>query len=793
MTLFGAKYSSSLTSHQRGAGTVESLMVLMVLGTMLLGTFQGLLAYRAKISLNHAVTEAARTGAVTHAQSAPMIESISEQMSPLYGGWGTGGTEGLIEAIAESTLDIATPIASDGAGLQLHILNPTDEAFTAFGENNANGIFEIPNHHLKHRDRAVDSAAGVNIQDANLLKIHVTYGYKLNVPIVDKIIATAGNTFDPQHSAYYSATPPRLPITSTAVARMHTAARKDDANLSVGDDLGAVTAAVVPPGDVESENGDIDHIGNSELESTDQTTDQSDLIDPTNLPDQTDPTEPTEPDNLTDTDSSNAAGTDEPEEPLECEARDEINEEEVTDDDRSFWDRLYDGVVNTLGVARDFARGVWAGLRTQLEDIWALVTSPIETGKGLIALGQALISDAPGTLQAIGDAIGRDLSALVECGAYDRGRIIGEYVSPAFIVKFATRLARFDDVVDVARAAVETRFDLHIDCVGGPSSFVAGTLVWTPDGPTSIENIVTNQLVFSRNEYNFIDQYQAVGGITNRTTDHYYKIYTEQDLLEVTAEHPMWVQGKGWTNAEDIIRGNIIATATGDTIVLTNTKVDRTSLVYNFSVQNTPNYFVGNSGIWVHNVNVSIPCRIPWPQSVSLLGRNLDLLAIQRNQLFGTNSGNGQGDLRSNLIEQYPVLDNLNGTNGNAWQAHHIVPFSFEHDLLRTLDFDVNSIHNGIPLPSDRANTLSAVHNGRHVRAYEDALRDYLDAIEDLDLTNDAKRDAIIDGIENMRQHLANADVQLNVDRDLTTLEVFTEVYRPALELAGDRVVRSTQ
>ena len=112
---------------------------------------------------------------------------------------------------------------------------------------------------------------------------------------------------------------------------------------------------------------------------------------------------------------------------------------------------------------------------------------------------------------------------------------------------------------------------------------------------------------------------------------------------------------------------------------------------------------------------------------------------------------------------------------------------------MRTLDFDVNSIHNGIPLPSDRANTLSAVHNGRHVKAYEDALRDYLDAIEDLDLTNDAKRDAIIDGIENMRQHLANADVQLNVDRDLTTLEVFTEVYRPALELAVDRVVPITQ
>ena len=41
-----------------------------------------------------------------------------------------------------------------------------------------------------------------------------------------------------------------------------------------------------------------------------------------------------------------------------------------------------------------------------------------------------------------------------------------------------------------------------------------------------------------------------------------------------------------------------------------------------------------------------------------------------------------------------------------------------------------------------------------------------------------------------MRQHLANADVQLNGpnNRPLTTLEVFTEVYRAPLELARDRI-----
>ena len=100
----------------------------------------------------------------------------------------------------------------------------------------------------------------------------------------------------------------------------------------------------------------------------------------------------------------------------------------------------------------------------------------------------------------------------------------------------------------------------------------------------------------------------------------------------------------------------------------------------------------------------------------------------------------------------------------------------FQHDLLDSLDFDVNSIHNGIPLPSDRANTLSAVRNGKHVDAYDDALTNYLDAIENLDLTADAKRDAIIDGIENMRQHFAKAEVELNVDQNLTTLDVYSEV-----------------
>ena len=147
---------SSTPCAQRGAASVESAVVVLVLITMLLGVFQGLLAYRAKISLNHAVTEAARTGAVNQAKTESMRIKLYEQMSPLYGGWGTDEGAGLIESIAKASADMTVPAQTDGAGLQLHILSPTVEAFDAFGETNVNDELEIPNHHLKHRSTTID-------------------------------------------------------------------------------------------------------------------------------------------------------------------------------------------------------------------------------------------------------------------------------------------------------------------------------------------------------------------------------------------------------------------------------------------------------------------------------------------------------------------------------------------------------------------------------------------------------------------------------------------------------------
>lgn len=69
-------------------------------------------------------------------------------------------------------------------------ISPTSEQFepSAFGEQNDDDIYQIPNDNLMYRpDNTVDD---VSIQDANLLKIRVQYCYKLMVPLVNRVIGS---------------------------------------------------------------------------------------------------------------------------------------------------------------------------------------------------------------------------------------------------------------------------------------------------------------------------------------------------------------------------------------------------------------------------------------------------------------------------------------------------------------------------------------------------------------------------------------------------------------------------
>ena len=74
------------------------------------------------------------------------------------------------------------------------------------------------------------------------------------------------------------------------------------------------------------------------------------------------------------------------------------------------------------------------------------------------------------------------------------------------------------------------------------------------------------------------------------------------ESIETTAEHPFYIKGKGWNPACSLKVGEALQLHNGTTVVImqieTGTRVEK---VYNLTVANTHNYFVGEDGVLVHN------------------------------------------------------------------------------------------------------------------------------------------------------------------------------------------------
>jgi hypothetical protein len=160
----------------------------------------------------------------------------------------------------QSTLASVTAAVAGDA--RVRILNPTQEAFADFSEE-VEGVREIPNDRLHVRSTALGTQSGLNIQDANLLRVQVTYGYELNVPLVNWFITRTLLAFDGDEG--YDAFErqllrrTRLPILSTSTVRMHTPARMSDLVVARGDlpDIPRFSADTAPS-DMEEEESPAD-------------------------------------------------------------------------------------------------------------------------------------------------------------------------------------------------------------------------------------------------------------------------------------------------------------------------------------------------------------------------------------------------------------------------------------------------------------------------------------------------------------------------------------------------------
>ncbi|MCL5979316.1 MAG: pilus assembly protein [Gammaproteobacteria bacterium] len=180
----GAATPSSIQPRQHpeaGASAVEFAIAAPALLLAILGTFQTALLYQARAQLEVAAQEAVRAGTLHGASVDAIRDGLARGLTPLY----THGRD--MTALAKGYA--AATLAAQQADIR--ILNPTQEAFVDFAEQTRDPqgqwVKAIPVDHLGYRPTSAGSGSGVNVQDATLLKIQVTYVQPLIMPFIDQI------------------------------------------------------------------------------------------------------------------------------------------------------------------------------------------------------------------------------------------------------------------------------------------------------------------------------------------------------------------------------------------------------------------------------------------------------------------------------------------------------------------------------------------------------------------------------------------------------------------------------
>ncbi|MCE2593852.1 hypothetical protein K6Y31_03380 [Motilimonas cestriensis] len=159
-------------------------------------------------------------------------------------------------------------------------------------------------------------------------------------------------------------------------------------------------------------------------------------------------------------------------------------------------------------------------------------------------------------------------------------------------------------LTDVALASLKLKWLDRILTGTKKFCFVAGTIIHTKDGFKPIEDIVIGDFVKSKNELTGDISWKEVTRLFNNKNKEILNIsfIGSSTVLGVTYEHPFWVDGKGWVNANSLQENDRVTSYTGDNFTIKSVKASEFNQdTFNFEVADYHTYFVGEEGIWVHN------------------------------------------------------------------------------------------------------------------------------------------------------------------------------------------------
>lgn len=133
--------------------------------------------------------------------------------------------------------------------------------------------------------------------------------------------------------------------------------------------------------------------------------------------------------------------------------------------------------------------------------------------------------------------------------------------------------------------------------------FIEETTVMTTSGAKTIAQINKGDYVYSYNEVTQEYSYQKVTQKMIGETYETFKVYTDNDCVESTANHPYYCEN-GWTAASNLSIGDRILSKDGDYKTVTAIEPvshDDPVKIYNISIENNHTFMVGDDSLVVHN------------------------------------------------------------------------------------------------------------------------------------------------------------------------------------------------
>ena len=135
--------------------------------------------------------------------------------------------------------------------------------------------------------------------------------------------------------------------------------------------------------------------------------------------------------------------------------------------------------------------------------------------------------------------------------------------------------------------------------------FIAGTKVKLETGEKNIEEVRVGDLVWAYDDSTNTKSLKQVISIQNRNWNQIYTVFIADEKIETTSEHP-FKTNRGWIQAKDLAIGDSLFVLENKYIYIDSIVIsDKSTIVYNFTVDDYHTYFVGKYGFLVHNTG---PC-----------------------------------------------------------------------------------------------------------------------------------------------------------------------------------------